>query len=71
MADKLSQLKRITIVLMSDGALMEGEAKEALCSIAGLFQKGKMKPFIVIASDNDTKLSGRISEDSFSMEPFF
>ncbi len=71
MADKLSGLKRVTLVLMSDGALMEGEAKEALCSIPGFFQKGKMNPFVVIVSDNDTKLSGRISEDSFSMEPFF
>ena len=70
-ADKLSNTPRATIVFMSDGALMEGEAKEALNSIPGLFAKGKMNPFLVIVSDNNTKLSGRIDEDSFSLAPFF
>ena len=71
MADKLSGLKRSTIVLMSDGACMEGEAKEAFSSIPGLLAKNKMNPFIVIVSDNNTKLSGRIDKDSFSLDPFF
>lgn len=69
MADKLMGLKRSTIVLMSDGACMEGEAKEAFSSIPGFFQK--MNPFVVIVSDNNTKLSGRIDKDSFSLNPFF
>ena len=71
MADKIENRHRKTIVLMSDGACMEGEAKEALTSIAGFTQKGRMNPFIAIVSDNNTKLSGRIDEDSFSMDPFF
>ena len=71
MADRLSGLKRSTLVLMSDGACMEGEAKEAFNSIPGFFQKNKMNPFIVIVSDNNTKLSGRIDKDSFSLDPFF
>ncbi len=69
LADRLMGLKRSTIVLMSDGACMEGEAKEAFSSIPGFFQK--MNPFIVIVSDNNTKLSGRIDKDSFSLNPFF
>ena len=30
-----------------------------------------MNPFVLILSDNDTKLSGRITNDSFSMQPSF
>ena len=71
MADRLQDLGRVSVVLMSDGACMEGEAKEAFSSIPGFFKKGLMNPFIVIASDNNTKLSGRIDEDSFSLDPFF
>ena len=41
MADCLAGLERSTIVLMSDGACMEGEAKEAFNSIPGFFQKTK------------------------------
>ena len=69
MADKMQNKKRITIVFISDGALMEGEAKEALASIPGFAQKNLLNPFLLIVSHNNTKLSGRISEDSFSMEP--
>lgn len=71
MADGLAGRNRSTVVLMSDGACMEGEAKEAFNSIPGFFQKNKMNPFIVIVSDNNTKLSGRIDKDSFSMDSFF
>ena len=70
MADKLAENKRYTITLISDGACMEGEAKEALSSIPGLTKKNKLNPFIAIISDNNTKLSGRIDEDSFSLDPF-
>ena len=70
MADRLAKKNRMTIVLMSDGACMEGEAKEALSSIPGFMKKNKMNPFLLIISDNNTKLSGRINEDSFSMDPF-
>ncbi len=71
MADKMQDLKRTTLVLMSDGACMEGEAKEAFGSIPGFCKKNKMNPFVVVVSDNNTKLSGRIDKDSFSLEPFF
>ena len=69
MADRLQGLKRTSIVLSSDGALMEGEAKEALCSIPGLAAQKKLNPFLLIVSDNNTKLSGRIDQDSFSLDP--
>ncbi len=69
LADKLQKKERLTIVLVSDGALMEGEAKEALAAIPGLTQKNKMNPFLLIVSDNNTKLTGRIDEESFSMKP--
>jgi transketolase len=71
MADKLAGNKRVTIAVVSDGASMEGEAKEAFSAIAGLASKNKLNPFVLIISDNNTKLSGRIDEDSFSMQPSF
>lgn len=71
MADKLLQNDRLTFCVVSDGAAMEGEAKEAFAAIPGLAKKGKMNPFVLVLSDNDTKLSGRISADSFSMKPTF
>lgn len=70
-ADKISKNNRVTIATISDGASMEGEAKEAFSAIAGLASKGKMNPFVLIISDNNTKLSGRIDEDSYSMAPNF
>jgi transketolase len=69
--DKLAGNKRVTVLLMSDGASMEGEAKEAFAAIPGLAGKGRVNPFVMIISDNDTKLSGRITADSFSMQPSF
>ncbi|MEN9778218.1 MAG: hypothetical protein RJB04_1973, partial [Verrucomicrobiota bacterium] len=69
--DKLAGNNRITVLLMSDGASMEGEAKEAFAAIPGLAAKGRVNPFVMIISDNDTKLSGRITADSFSMQPSF
>lgn len=71
MADKMSGNSRITVCTVSDGASMEGEAKEAFSAIPGLYSKGKINPFLLIISDNNTKLSGRIDEDSFSMNPTF
>lgn len=71
MGDKLIGNSRVTICSMSDGASMEGEAKESFAAIPGLHKKGKMNPFVLILSDNNTKLSGRISEDSFDMGPTF
>lgn len=67
MADKLSGSSRITVCTVSDGASMEGEAKEAFSAIAGFSKKELINPFIMIVSDNNTKLSGRIDEDSFSV----
>jgi transketolase len=70
-ADKLAQRDRVTITAISDGGCMEGEAREALAAIPGLAAKNKMNPFVMIISDNNTKLSGRIDKDSFSMNPTF
>jgi transketolase len=70
-ADKVSGNSRVTVCVVSDGAAMEGEAKEAFAAIPGLAAKGRVNPFVMILSDNDTKLSGRITKDSFSMQPTF
>ena len=70
MADKLLKNDRITIATLSDGACMEGEAKEALNAIPGFVSKNKLNPFLLIISYNNTKLTGRIDEDSFSLKPF-
>lgn len=71
MADALAGRKRVTVCAISDGAAMEGEAKESFAAIPGLARKGKVAPFVCIFSDNKTKLSGRIEQDAFSMEPTF
>src|SRR5436309_1721385 len=70
-ADKVAKRDRITICTVSDGASMEGEAKEAFAAIPGLAAKDRVNPFILVLSDNDTKLSGRITKDSFSMQRSF
>jgi transketolase len=70
-ADAFAGIKRVTICALSDGGAMEGEAKEALAAIPGLAKRGRVAPFILVISDNRTKLSGRIESDSFSMEPTF
>ena len=69
--DKFAGNDRVTICTISDGAMMEGEAKESVAAIPGLAAKGHVNPFVLILSDNDTKLSGRITHDSFSMQPSF
>ncbi len=69
--DKMAGNDRVTLCTISDGAMMEGEAKESLAAIPGLATKGRVNPFVLILSDNDTKLSGRITDDSFSMQPSF
>lgn len=71
MADKILNNKRTTICLLSDGGAMEGEAKEAFAAIPGLAVKNKMNPFVLLVSDNNTKLGGRIDIDCFSMTPTF
>lgn len=71
LADKVAGNDRVTICVVSDGASMEGEAKEAFAAIPGLAAKGQVNPFVMVVSDNDTKLSGRITADSFSMQPTF
>ncbi len=71
MADKVRKNDRVTICTVSDGASMEGEAKEAFAAIPGLAGKGRLNPYVLVISDNDTKLSGRITADAFSMEPSF
>ena len=71
LGDKVAGNDRVTICTISDGGMMEGEAKEALAALPGLAAKGRVNPFVLILSDNDTKLSGRITADSFSMQPSF
>ncbi len=71
LADKVRKNDRVTICTVSDGASMEGEAKEAFAAIPGLAAKGRLNPYLLVISDNDTKLSGRITKDAFSMEPSF
>lgn len=63
--------ERITVCAISDGAAMEGEAREAFAAIPGLARRKNLAPFVMLISDNATKLSGRIAEDSFSMTPTF
>lgn len=71
MADKIVGNDRVTICTISDGGAMEGEARESFAAIPGLAAKNKMNPFVMIVSDNNTKLGGRIDADSFSMNPTF
>jgi len=71
MAEAFSSAPRTTITAISDGGCMEGEAREAMAAIPGLAANGKLGPFALILSDNNTKLSGRIDKDSFSMAPSF
>src|SRR5215470_3794019 len=70
-ADRVAKNDRVTICTVSDGASMEGEAKEAFAAVPGLASKGRVNPFVLVISDNDTKLSGRITKDAFSMQPTF
>lgn len=70
-AEKISGENRTTICTLSDGAAMEGEAKESLAAIPGLAAKGMLAPYMLLISDNNTKLSGRIDSDSFSMKNTF
>ncbi len=70
-ADKLIGNKRVTVASLSDGASMEGEAKEAFAAIPGLASKGKLNPFVLLLSDNNTKLGGRIDKDAFAMKGQF
>ncbi len=70
LADRLADSKRTTICVISDGAMMEGEAKESVAAIPGFAAKGMCNPFVLVISDNNTKLSGRIDADAFSMEPY-
>lgn len=71
LAEKLAGTHRTTFCVLSDGAAMEGEAKESLAAIPGLAQKNKLAPYVLIITDNNTKLTGRIDTDSFSMTPTF
>lgn len=70
-ADRLAGLSRVTITAISDGGCQEGEAREALVAIPGFAAAGKMAPYVLIISDNNTGLTGRIDESSFSMSPTF
>ncbi len=71
LADRLAGTERVTIAAVSDGAAMEGEAKEAFAAIPGMASKGLLNPFVMVVSDNNAKLSGRIAADAFAMRPTF
>ncbi len=71
LADKIIGNNRTTICAISDGGCMEGEARESMAAIPGLAMKGSINPFVMVISDNNTKLGGRIDEDSFSMDNTF
>lgn len=71
MGEALAGTNRVTMTMISDGASMEGEAKEAFATIPGLAAKGQMGPYVLVISDNNTKLTGRIDADSYSMAPTF
>ena len=45
LADNVLKNDRVTICTVSDGASMEGEAKEAFAAIPGLAAKGRLNPF--------------------------
>lgn len=70
-ADHLAGKARVTVTAISDGACMEGEAREALAAIPGFAAAGRMAPYVLIISDNNTGLTGRIDESSYSMTPTF
>lgn len=70
-ADRMTGNERVTVCAISDGGCMEGEAREALASIPGMAAREKMNPFVLLISDNNTKLSGRIDTDAFSMKNTF
>jgi transketolase len=71
LGDALAGRSRVTVTVVSDGASMEGEAKESFAAIPGLAKAGRMAPYVMIISDNNTKLTGRIDSESFSMVPTF
>lgn len=71
MADRLADKARTTICVISDGALYEGEAKEAVSAIPGFAAKDLVAPFVMVISDNNTKLSGRCDADAFAQKPYF
>lgn len=71
LGEGLSERRRVTITAISDGACMEGEAKESFAAIPGMAKSGSMGPFVLVISDNNTKLTGRIDNESFSMTPTF
>ncbi len=71
LADRLADNARTTVCVISDGAMMEGETKEAIAAIPGFAAKGLCNPYVLVLSDNNTKLSGRIDADAFSMHPYF
>ncbi len=71
MGDALAKNSRVTITAISDGACMEGEAREAMAAVPGLAARGQMNPFVLVISDNNTKLTGRIDDESFAMTPTF
>lgn len=71
LGDALAERARVTVTTISDGACMEGEAREAMAAIPGFAAQGKLAPYVLIISDNNTKLSGRIDKEAFSMAPTF
>jgi transketolase len=48
LADRLADNDRCTICVISDGAMMEGEAKEAVTAVPGLAAKDLVNPFVLV-----------------------
>ena len=70
-ADRLANRSRVTITAITDGACMEGEAREAMAAIPGFAAQGKLAPYVLIISNNNTGLSGRIDKGAYAMNPTF
>ena len=51
-ADKVARRDRVTICTVSDGASMEGEAKEAFAAIPGLAAKDRVNPFVLRSEEH-------------------
>jgi transketolase len=72
MADAMAgRMDRVTVTAITDGGCMEGEAREAFAAVPGFAAQGKLAPFVLIISDNNTGLTGRIDQGSYSMAPTF
>ena len=71
LGDKVAKRDRVTICTVSDGASMEGRRRKRSRPSLDSPRRNACNPFVLVLSDNDTKLSGRITRDSYSMQRTF